>query len=190
MLNVIIFGPPGAGKGTQSEGLIKKYELTHLSTGDVFRRNIKEKTELGVLAKQFIDKGELVPDSVTIKMVENFVVEQGDVRGFVFDGFPRTIEQGEALDAFLKTRSEEISIVLALEVEEDELVHRLLERGKTSGRVDDLSEETIRNRFNEYDSKTEPLLSYYEGENKLSRVKGVGSIESIFADLCKAVDNR
>lgn len=188
MLNIIIFGPPGAGKGTQSEGLIEKYKLTHLSTGDVFRKNIGEQTKLGVLAKQYIDKGELVPDSVTIGMVENFVSDHVNVNGFIFDGFPRTIEQGEALDKFLSARKEDISIVLALEVDEDELVRRLLERGKTSGRKDDASEDTIRNRFKEYESKTEPLLSYYEQQGKLSRVKGMGSIDSIFADLCEAVD--
>jgi len=188
MFNIIIFGPPGAGKGTQSEGLIQKYNLTHLSTGDVFRANIKGQTELGILAKQFIDKGELVPDSVTIGMVENFVAENSDGPGFIFDGFPRTIEQGQALDKFLTGRNDSISIVLALEVDEDELVRRLLERGKTSGRADDTSEDTIRNRFKEYASKTEPLLEYYEAQNKLSRVKGMGTIEEIFADLCSAVD--
>ena len=188
MLNIIIFGPPGAGKGTQSEGLIEKYGLTHLSTGDVFRKNIGEQTELGILAKQYIDKGELVPDEVTIGMVENFVAENASGKGFIFDGFPRTIDQGKALDSFLTGRGDQISIVLALEVDEDELVRRLLERGKTSGRADDTSEDTIRNRFKEYAGKTEPLLAYYEEQNKLARVQGMGSIESIFADLCQAVD--
>ncbi len=188
MFNLIIFGPPGAGKGTQSAMLLEKYELVHLSTGDVFRANIKGETELGVLAKSYIDKGELVPDEVTIAMVEDFLKNQEDANGFIFDGFPRTLSQGEALDNIIRSIDSQIDVVLALEVEEDELVKRLLERGKASGRADDQDEATIRNRFAEYNNKTEPLLGYYDQQGKLKRVAGMGQIEEIFDRLCKAVD--
>ena len=164
MFNLIIFGPPGAGKGTQSAMLLEKYNLIHLSTGDVFRSNIKGETELGLLAKSYIDKGELVPDEVTIAMVEDFLKERTDTNGFIFDGFPRTVSQGEALDSILKELGTEINAVLALEVEEDELVTRLLARGKVSGRTDDQSEEKIRNRFGEYSNKTEPLIGILCGQ--------------------------
>lgn len=188
MFNLIIFGPPGAGKGTQSAMLLEKYELVHLSTGDVFRSNIKGETELGLLAKSYIDKGELVPDSVTIAMVEDFVTSRPNANGFIFDGFPRTVSQGEALDKILTKLNSQIDTVLALEVEEDELVKRLLERGKLSGRADDQSEETIRNRFGEYTTKTEPLLEFYAKKDKLQRLPGMGEIEDIFKNLCTAVD--
>lgn len=188
MFNLVIFGPPGAGKGTQSEKILDKYGLTHLSTGDVFRSNIKGETELGVLAKSYIDRGDLVPDEVTIAMVEDFLTNHGDARGFVFDGFPRTITQGEVLDDLLSNKNTAINIVLALEVVEDELVRRLLERGKISGRSDDQSEDKIRNRFNEYQQKTEPLLQYYEKQGKLVRVHGMGSIDEIFNNLSQAID--
>jgi len=188
MFNLVIFGPPGAGKGTQSEKILEKYGLTHLSTGDVFRSNIKGETELGVLAKSYIDRGDLVPDEVTIAMVEDFLTNHSDARGFVFDGFPRTITQGEVLDNMLTDKNTAINIVLALEVVEDELVRRLLERGKISGRSDDQSEDKIRNRFNEYQQKTEPLLQYYEKQGKLVRVHGMGSIDEIFNSLSEAID--
>ena len=188
MFNLVIFGPPGAGKGTQSEKILDKYGLTHLSTGDVFRSNIKGETELGVLAKSYIDRGDLVPDEVTIAMVEDFLTNHSDARGFVFDGFPRTITQGEVLDDILSNKNTAINIVLALEVVEDELVRRLLERGKISGRSDDQSEDKIRNRFNEYQQKTEPLLQYYEKQGKLVRVHGMGSIDEIFNNLSEAID--
>ncbi len=188
MFNLVIFGPPGAGKGTQSEKILDKYGLTHLSTGDVFRSNIKGETELGVLAKSYIDRGDLVPDEVTIAMVEDFLTNHSEARGFVFDGFPRTIKQGEVLDDMLNNKNTAIHIVLALEVVEDELVRRLLERGKISGRSDDQSEDKIRNRFNEYQQKTEPLLQYYEKQGKLVRVHGMGSIDEIFNNLSEAID--
>lgn len=190
MFNIIIFGPPGAGKGTQSAMLLEKYHLKHMSTGDIFRANIKGQTELGLLASSYLDKGELVPDEVTIKMVEDFIDSNSDANGFIFDGFPRTLAQGGALDKMLEKREAPIQSVLALEVNEDELVKRLLARGKESGRVDDQNEETIRNRFSEYSAKTEPLLEYYAKQDKLSRVQGVGSIHNIFDRLCEALDGR
>ncbi|MCO4819481.1 MAG: adenylate kinase [Bacteroidetes bacterium] len=187
MFNIIIFGPPGAGKGTQSAMLLEKYNLVHLSTGDVFRSNIKGETELGILAKSFIDKGELVPDEVTIAMVEDFLKTTKESNGFIFDGFPRTISQGEALSKILMQLDTNIHAVLALEVEENELVSRLLERGKVSGRTDDQSEDKIRNRFAEYNNKTEPLLEFYAAKNVLHRINGLGEIDDIFNSLCTAV---
>ncbi|MBI1307995.1 MAG: adenylate kinase [Bacteroidetes bacterium] len=188
MFNIIIFGPPGAGKGTQSSNLLEKYGLQHLSTGDVFRANIKGETELGLLAKSYIDRGELVPDEVTNNMVKDFIERHPDVKGFIFDGYPRTLDQGKYLDAVLQDFSSEINCVVALKVDEDELTKRLLERGKISGRADDQNEETIRNRFAEYNFKTEPLLEFYQAQNKLHLVNGMGSIEEIFERLCKAID--
>lgn len=188
MLNIILFGPPGAGKGTQSSMLIEKYELTHLSTGDIFRYNMKNETELGTLAKQYIDKGELVPDEVTVNMVGDFLDRNAQAKGFIFDGFPRTIAQGEALDKMLQEKGQFIDVMLALEVDEDELVRRLLERGKTSGRADDQDEDTIRNRFAVYQNETSPLAKYYSDQNKYVGVYGMGSIEEIFDRLCAAIE--
>ncbi len=189
MLNIIIFGPPGAGKGTQSVMLRDKYSLVHLSTGDVFRSNIKGETKLGNIAKSYMDKGELVPDEVTISMVEDFLNQNGDANGFIFDGFPRTLAQGEVLDNLLNSMNSPIKKVLALEVDEKELAQRLIARGKESGRVDDQNEETIRNRFSEYNKKTEPLLSFYQSQDKLTRVHGMGSIQQIFNRLCSALES-
>ena len=188
MLNLILFGPPGAGKGTQSEKLIEKYELTHLSTGDVFRYNMKNETELGTLAKEYINKGELVPDEVTVNMVADFLDRHPKAKGFIFDGFPRTIAQGEALDAMLEERQTEIHLMIALEVDEDELVRRLLERGKQSGRADDQDEETIRNRFRVYNEETSPLAEFYSKKGKYRGVHGEGDIDEIFERLCVAIE--
>jgi adenylate kinase len=188
MLNVILFGPPGAGKGTQSAKLIEKYELTHLSTGDVFRYNIKNETELGVLAKSYIDKGELVPDEVTNNMVKDFLGRNWNDNGFIFDGFPRTIAQGNALERMLAEMDTTISTMIALEVDEDELVKRLMERGKTSGRVDDQNEATIRNRFKVYQNETAPLASFYSDQDKYVGVYGMGSVDEIFERLTHAID--
>ena len=188
MLNVILFGPPGAGKGTQSGKLIEKYKLTHLSTGDVFRYNIKNETALGVLAKGFIDKGALVPDEVTNNMVKDFVERNLNEYGFIFDGYPRTIAQGEELAKMLEALNTEVSMMLALEVDEDELVRRLLERGKTSGRVDDQNEETIRTRFKVYKDETSPLAAFYSSKNKFVGVPGMGSVDEIFEGLCNAIE--
>lgn len=188
MLNIVLFGPPGAGKGTQSENIIEKYNLAHLSTGDIFRANIKGETELGKLAKSYIDKGELVPDEVTIKMLQSEVEKQDDPKGFIFDGFPRTVAQAEALDVFLNSRGTPITGMVALEVEEEELTKRLLERGKTSGRSDDQDVSLIKNRVNEYNSKTKPVADFYNAQGKLKSVEGVGSIDAIFSEISAAIE--
>lgn len=189
MKNIVIFGPPGAGKGTQSEKLISKYNLAHISTGDLLRAERSAGTELGVKANEFIAKGELVPDQVVVGMVKNFIAGHAQASGFIFDGFPRTIPQAEALDVMLKDFNTQIHTVVGLEVNEEELVKRLLLRGKTSGRADDQDETTIRNRFQEYTNKTSPLQQYYLNQNKYKGVNGLGEIETIFRDLCSAIDN-
>ncbi len=188
MLNIVLFGPPGAGKGTQSLRLIEAYNLVHLSTGDVFRSNIKEGSDLGNLAKSYIDKGSLVPDEVTIGMLEAEVNAHPQATGFIFDGFPRTSAQAEALDVFLASKGTEISAMLALEVEDEELISRLLERGKSSGRADDQNREVIKNRIEVYERETAILKDYYSAQNKYIGVSGVGSISSITENLCKEID--
>ena len=189
MLNIVLFGPPGAGKGTQSERLIQKYGLIHLSTGDIFRANIKGETELGKLAKSFMDKGALVPDEVTINMLRSEVLKHPEANGFIFDGFPRTNAQAEALDAFLKTLQTEISVMLALEVAEDELRTRLLLRGKSSGRPDDVNPEIIQNRINVYNNETSPVKAFYLTQNKFVSINGIGEIDEISERLYTAIDS-
>lgn len=188
MLNIVLFGPPGAGKGTQAEKLIAKYNLVHLSTGDIFRANIKGETELGVLAKSYIDKGNLVPDEVTIKMLEAEVEKSPNAAGFIFDGFPRTTPQAEALSVFLQEKGTEISVMLALDVEEQELIKRLLLRGKNSGRADDQDEGIIANRIKVYNEQTAVVADFYDAQDKFQKINGVGSIEEIFDRLCSAID--
>jgi len=188
MLNLVLFGPPGAGKGTQAARLVEKYHLVHLSTGDIFRSNIKKGTDLGQLAKSYIDQGTLVPDEVTIGMLEAEVNSNANAKGFIFDGFPRTTAQAEALDAFLKSKDTEVSSMLALEVDENELITRLLERGKSSGRADDQDAGIIKNRIRVYETETAVLKTYYANQNKFFGIDGVGSIESITLGLCKAID--
>lgn len=188
MLNLILFGPPGSGKGTQSSKLIEHYQLCHLSTGDIFRANMKEGTELGKLAQSYIDKGNLVPDEVTIKMLESEVEKAGDVKGFIFDGFPRTTAQAEALDEFLSSRNEPITIMTALNVPEEELVTRLMKRGEDSGRADDSNESVIRNRISVYQEQTAIVASHYEAQHKYETVNGVGTVDEVFDRLCEAID--
>lgn len=188
MLNLIIFGPPGAGKGTQSEKLLNHYNLQHISTGDLLRAERHAGTELGNLANDYISRGDLVPDSVVIGMVRNFIASKPDAKGFIFDGFPRTVAQADALGNMLSEFNTSVALVLGLEVQEDELVKRLLLRGKTSGRADDQDENTIRNRFREYQDKTLPLQDYYAQQNKYAGVVGIGEIEEIFYSLTSQID--
>jgi adenylate kinase len=188
MINIVLFGKPGAGKGTQAEFLKEKYNLTHISTGDVFRYNLKNDTELGKQARAFMDAGDLVPDELTIKMLQDEVEKNMQSRGFLFDGFPRTIAQADALDAFLKTKDWEVTGTVALEADDAVLVERILERGKTSGRIDDQDEEKIRNRYQEYNEKTAPLMEYYKAQNKFFPVNGIGSIAEITERLSTVID--
>ncbi|MHA7059642.1 adenylate kinase [Aquimarina sp. M1] len=189
MTNLVLFGPPGAGKGTQAEVLKEKYDLVHISTGDVFRYNIKNATELGTLAKSYIDKGQLVPDEVTINMLNAEVDKNTDAKGFIFDGFPRTEAQAESLAELLASKGEEVSAMVALEVDDEVLVERLLERGKTSGRPDDADENVIRNRIEVYYNETAILKNYYKKQDKYFGVDGVGSVKEITVRLSNVIDN-
>ena len=189
MKNIVLFGPPGAGKGTQAVLLKDKYNLVHISTGDVFRYNIKNQTELGQLAKSYMDKGDLVPDEVTIDMLKAEVNKNPEAQGFIFDGFPRTESQARSLDSFLEGKNASINGMVALEVPEDLLVERLLNRGKTSGRSDDQDVDKIRNRFQEYETKTSILKDYYQKQDKYFGIDGVGSIEEITSRLEKVFDD-
>ena len=188
MTNIVLFGPPGAGKGTQANFLKEKYNLVHISTGDVFRFNIKNETALGTLAKSFMDKGELVPDQVTIDMLNAEVEKNAGANGFIFDGFPRTNTQAEVLDALMKDKDSQINAMIALEVDDEVLVKRLLDRGKTSGRADDADEGIIRNRIAEYYRKTAILKDFYSAQDKYFGVDGVGSIEDITERLSNVID--
>ena len=190
MLNIVLFGPPGAGKGTQSERLIEKYKLIHLSTGDILRGEIAAGTELGMKAKSLMDKGILVPDEVVIGMIDSKINANAGSKGFIFDGFPRTIAQADALDKLLSGKNSSITMMLALEVEKDELVRRILHRGKDSGRSDDTNLDIINKRIDEYNNKTAPLKEYYSQQNKLNVIKGVGGIEVIFGKLCEAIEKQ
>lgn len=187
-LNIVLFGPPGAGKGTQSERLIQKYGLIHLSTGDIFRANMKGETELGILAKSFISKGHLVPDEVTINMLKEEVLKHADAKGFIFDGFPRTTVQAIALDEFLATTNASIKVMLALEVEENELRERLMKRALVSGRADDADEKIIQNRINVYKNETAPVKTFYEKQNKFIAIDGIGTIDEISTRIYDAIE--
>ena len=187
MLNLILFGPPGAGKGTQSEKIIAKYNLIHLSTGDLLRSEIREGSELGLTAKTLMDQGLLVPDEVVIGMIEHKLRDHRDAAGFIFDGFPRTVMQSQALDELLARYDESISVMVALVVNDDELLSRLLNRGKTSGRPDDQNEELISKRIHEYNSKTKPVADYYQEQGKFVAIDGMGNIDSIFEEITRAI---
>ncbi len=188
MLNLVLFGPPGAGKGTQADFLIDNYKLIHLSTGDLLRSQIAAKTSLGIEAKSFMDKGFLVPDSIVIGMIKSKLQENKDAKGFIFDGFPRTVEQAKALDELLNQHATPVSGMLSLEVEKEELINRLLSRGKTSGRPDDQDVSIIENRILEYNKKTMPLKDYYSAQNKCFSINGMGSIDDIAKRLSNAVN--
>ena len=188
MFNLILFGPPGSGKGTQSEKIVEKFGLIHLSTGNLLRQEIADKTPLGMEAKNFMDKGQLVPDVVVIGMIDSSLEKHADAKGFLFDGFPRTIAQAEALDRLLALKKTGICKVLALDVTEDELVKRLVKRGETSGRSDDTNEEVIRKRFNVYKDETEPVAEYYKSQGKLEKIHGEGSVEEIFSKLNHCIE--
>jgi adenylate kinase len=188
MINLILFGPPGSGKGTQASKLVEKYSLLHISTGDLFRYEMGNDTPLGKEAKSYIEKGELVPDSVTVGMLRNKVEANPDVAGYIFDGFPRTTPQAEALDELLSEKDQAVSSLIMLDVPDEELIKRLLERGKTSGRKDDADENIIRNRIEVYKSETTPVFDYYAAKGKAVKVHGVGSIEEIFGRLCAEID--
>lgn len=190
MFNLILFGPPGSGKGTQSEKLIEKYGWIHLSTGDLLRKEIANQTKLGLEAKSLMDKGQLVPDEVVVGMIGSAIDANPTAKGFLFDGFPRTEAQAGALDALLAGKNSEITLVLALEVSEEELVKRLLNRGLTSSRSDDRDETVIRKRLAEYENKTAIVADYYAKFNKVAKVKGEGSKDQIFDSLCKEIDKR
>lgn len=189
MINIVLFGPPGSGKGTQAQNLIEKFNLKQISTGDLFRYNIKNETELGKLAKSYIDKGELVPDQVTTDMLTDEVKKPTDTNGFIFDGYPRTVNQTEALEEIVKKElNSEISVCLSLVVEDEILVNRLLKRGETSGRTDDSNEEIIRTRIQEYYSKTAEVAELYKTQNKYVEINGVGEIDEISEMLYAEVE--
>lgn len=188
MKNIILFGPPGSGKGTQAVKLAEKYNLLHISTGDMFREEIKNSTTLGKKAKEYMDKGELVPDEITIGMLKKRVESSGDCAGIIFDGFPRTEAQAEALDSMLSELENPIKALILLDVDDEEIVQRILKRAETSGRPDDANEGIIRNRIEVFNSETAPVFSYYNSKELAKKIKGVGSIEDIFSRLSAVMD--
>ncbi len=188
MINLILFGPPGSGKGTQAQKLVDKYSFLHISTGDLFRYEMGNNTPLGKKAKSYIEKGELVPDAVTVGMLRNKVEANPDVKGYIFDGFPRTIAQSESLDALLTEKGTEVSRLVMLEVPDQEIIKRILERGKTSGRADDNDPEIIQNRIDVYKKETAPVFEYYHKKGKAARLNGVGGIEEIFDRICGEIE--
>ncbi len=187
MLNIVIFGAPGSGKGTQSEKIVEKYGINHISTGDVLRAEIKNGTELGKTAKGYIDQGQLIPDELMIDILASVFDSFKDSKGVIFDGFPRTIAQAEALKKMLAERGQDVSVLVDLDVPEEELMVRLIKRGKDSGRADD-NEETIKKRLHVYHSQTAPLIDWYKNEKKYQHINGLGTMEGIFAEICEAVD--
>lgn len=189
MFNFILFGPPGSGKGTQSIKIAEKYNLAHISTGDIFRKNIREKTPLGIKVQSIIEKGELVPDELLIEILEDALNSFKNVDGFVFDGFPRTLQQADDLAQILKKRNDTVSMVLALEVNDDEIISRLLKRAEVEGRKDD-TKDVIENRINIYNSQTQPLIDYYKNVGTFTAVNGIGGVDSIFNSICEKIDSK
>jgi adenylate kinase len=189
MINIVLFGPPGSGKGTQAAKLIEEFDILHISTGDLFRYNLKNDTALGKEARKYMDKGELVPDDVTVAMLKQKVLASTDAKGFLFDGFPRTIEQAKKLDEIMLEIGSEVHALIMLTVDEDEIVKRILLRGATSGRADDTDEATIRNRFSVYESQTAPVFHHYDEQDKAYTVDGLGSIEEIYSRLKAVMDH-
>ena len=187
MFNFILFGPPGSGKGTQSIKIAEKYNFAHISTGDIFRKNIREKTALGLKVQSIIERGELVPDELLVEILEDAMDQFTGINGFVFDGFPRTIQQADDLAVILNKRNEGVSLVLALEVNDDEIITRLLKRAELQGRKDD-TREVIENRIDVYNNQTQPLIDYYKGNGTFTAVNGIGTIDSIFDSICKEID--
>jgi len=188
MYNLVLFGPPGAGKGTQSEMIIEKFNLTHISTGDLFRKHLGEGTELGKLAQKYMDEGNLVPDEVVIKMVELKIKSENNSNGFIFDGFPRTVTQAKALDVLLEKAGTEISGMILLDVDKFELINRIMLRGKSSGRSDDQDINKVNNRIKVYKKETLPVASYYKEQGKLNTIVGVGSVDNIFSDISEVIE--
>ena len=188
MTNIVLFGPPGAGKGTQSQNIIDQFQLVHLSTGDLLRGEIKEGTALGLEAKKLMDAGTLVPDEVVIGMIGNKIDQSPEAKGYIFDGFPRTVPQAEALDSLLESKGSAVHACIALEVEEEELVSRLLKRGEVSGRTDDQNEELIRKRVVEYNTKTAPVATFYSGQGKYHGINGIGKIEIISSQIAGIIE--
>jgi len=189
MINIILFGPPGAGKGTQSEKIIAKYNLTHLSTGDLFRKHLKEGSELGKMAQGYLDQGNLVPDNIVIDMVDEKIDQTSDSAGFIFDGFPRTVKQAEALDQLMANKDMPINGLIALEVPEEELINRILARGKTSGRSDDQDRAKINHRIQVYRDETVPVAQYFDTQKKLTNILGQGGIDEIFSRITQVIDS-
>jgi len=188
MFNLILFGPPGSGKGTQSEKLVEKYGLIHLSTGNLLREEIADRTPLGQEAQRFMDKGQLVPDEVVIGMIDSCLDNHRGAKGFLFDGFPRTVAQAEALDKLLELKKTSIHLLAALKVSEDELINRLIKRGHTSGRSDDVNADVIHSRFLVYTNETAPVAEHYKQQDKYKIIKGEGSVNEIFENLCQVID--
>jgi adenylate kinase len=189
MKNIVLFGPPGAGKGTQSKKIVEKYGFVHLSTGDMFRNELKNNTPVGQKAKAYMDKGELVPDSIILEMVENFIKTNMNDKGFIFDGFPRTLPQAEGLDEIIKKLDTAINGMIEIHVDDDEIINRITKRAELEGREDDKNVEVIKNRINVYNREKDSIKEYYQKQNKYHQVNGIGTIEEIFERICNIIDN-